>query len=541
MRRGRLAVVGHVRDALQESRAAHHRGELGRDADQHPRLVGLEGSLFDGLDDEDALEGAALDQRDAEEGMVRIFARLGEVFEARVGERIGHHDRPEFLGDEARQPLAGGHAHPADGLGLQADRGPQNEVATFRLEVVHGADRRPEPRLDQADDVVERLRAVVAMHDELRDLAQREQEGVIVAGCGLVHGVMCSPPARGFGSPCTRRNDASSAEGIIRETSPKGKRHSSWKSGQATPRTSVFLLTPARPPSYHRDMIAGYNTNGFAHHRLEDALTILAELGYGSVALTLDVHALDPFGDDLAGEVRRVRQTLQRHGLRCVIETGSRFLLDPRRKHQPTLMDPTDEGQACRLDFLRRAIDIATDLDADAVSFWSGTNEPEALATDAFSPSVANASGSSFQRLRDGCLRLCDHAERRQVRLAFEPEPGMFIDTMPRYRALFDAVAHPLFGLTLDIGHLVCMGEVPTAPHVLAWRDRLWNVHLEDMRPGVHDHLAFGEGATDFAEVFAGLHAANYAGGLHVELSRHSHDAVRTAKRSIEFLRPLIQ
>jgi sugar phosphate isomerase/epimerase len=313
-------------------------------------------------------------------------------------------------------------------------------------------------------------------------------------------------------------------------------------------------------------MIAGYNTNGFAHHRLEDALTILAELGYGSVALTLDVHALDPFGDDLAGEVRRVRQTLQRHELRCVVETGSRFLLDPRRKHRPTLMDPTTEGQACRLDFLRRAIDIATDLGADAVSFWSGANASSPLPlysggegsgvrgesearTDPLTPNPSppstgergTAEGILFQRLRDGCLRLCDHAAHRQVRLAFEPEPGMFIDTMPRFRALFDAVAHPLFGLTLDIGHLVCMGEVPTASHVLEWRDRLWNVHLEDMRPGIHDHLMFGEGATDFAEVFAGLHGANYAGGLHVELSRHSHDAVRTAERSIDFLRPLIQ
>ena len=273
-------------------------------------------------------------------------------------------------------------------------------------------------------------------------------------------------------------------------------------------------------------MIAGYNTNGFAHHRLEDALTILAELGYGSVALTLDVHALDPFGDDLAGEVRRIRALLQLYRMRCVVETGSRFLLDPRRKHQPTLLDATAEGRACRLDFLRRAIDIATDLGADAVSFWSGS----ALEED---PDL-------FQRLIDGCLILCDHADARQVRLAFEPEPGMFIDTMPRFRTLFDAVDHPRFGLTLDIGHLVCMGEVPTAPHVVAWRDRLWNVHLEDMRPGVHDHLAFGEGVTDFAEVFAGLRAANYDGGLHVELSRHSHDAVRTATRSIEFLRPLI-
>ena len=42
-------------------------------------------------------------------------------------------------------------------------------------------------------------------------------------------------------------------------------------------------------------MLPGYNTNGFAHHRLEDAIDVLGEMGYRSVALTLDYHALDPF------------------------------------------------------------------------------------------------------------------------------------------------------------------------------------------------------------------------------------------------------
>jgi sugar phosphate isomerase/epimerase len=269
----------------------------------------------------------------------------------------------------------------------------------------------------------------------------------------------------------------------------------------------------------------GYNTNGFAHHRLEDALAILAELGYRSVALTLDYHALDPFAADLPAQVERVKGLLRQHGLRSVVETGARFLLDPRRKHQPTLLDPAPEGRERRLDFLRRAVDIAAELGSDAVSFWSGR------------PDELTPAPVLWARLVEGCRALCGHAEARQVRLAFEPEPGMFVDTLPRFAELHARVAHPRFGLTLDVGHLHCQGELPVGGHVRAWRDWLWNVHLEDMRAGVHDHRMFGEGEMDFAEVLGALREVGYAGGVHVELSRHSHDAVETARKALAFLR----
>src|SRR4051812_10958384 len=105
-------------------------------------------------------------------------------------------------------------------------------------------------------------------------------------------------------------------------------------------------------------MLLGYNTNGFAHHRLEDALAILAELGYRSVAITLDHHALNPFDPDLPRQLAAVKELLRKLKLRSVIETGARFLLDPRHKHQPTLVGPTAYAGA-RGTFLRRAVDIA--------------------------------------------------------------------------------------------------------------------------------------------------------------------------------------
>ncbi len=83
---------------------------------------------------------------------------------------------------------------------------------------------------------------------------------------------------------------------------------------------------------------------------------------------------------------------------------------------------------------------------------------------------------------------------------------------------------------------MVCNGELPVSKFLWDWKHVLWNIHIEDMRVGVHDHLMFGEGEVDFADVFAGLRAASYADGVYVELSRHSHDAVSTARKARAFL-----
>src|SRR5262245_20122451 len=114
-------------------------------------------------------------------------------------------------------------------------------------------------------------------------------------------------------------------------------------------------------------MYLGYNTNGFAHHRLDDALLILAELGYQGVGLTVDHHVLNPFAAGWQREAEQVRVLLECLRLRCVIETGARFLLDARRKHQPTLLSPTPEERQRRVEFLVDCIALARILKADAV------------------------------------------------------------------------------------------------------------------------------------------------------------------------------
>ena len=119
-------------------------------------------------------------------------------------------------------------------------------------------------------------------------------------------------------------------------------------------------------------MKLGFNTNGLACHRTQEGLSLLAETGYRAVALTLDHHLLDPYSKNLSREMDETRSLLRRLDLAVVVETGARFLLNPRVKHDPTLLSPTPEERARRVDFLVRSIDIACELEAEALSFWSG-------------------------------------------------------------------------------------------------------------------------------------------------------------------------
>ncbi|MGH8869685.1 MAG: sugar phosphate isomerase/epimerase family protein [Actinomycetes bacterium] len=271
----------------------------------------------------------------------------------------------------------------------------------------------------------------------------------------------------------------------------------------------------------------GYGTNGFADHRLGDVLAVLADLGYDGVALTLDHMHLDPYDAGLARRVDDVASRLDALGLAVVVETGARYVLDPWHKHQPTLLsDEGAGGRDRRLDLLRRAVRIGADLGAEAVSFWSGTPQPEV--TDEV----------AWQRLVDGCADVLEVAREHGVPLGFEPEPGMLVDTLARFDALRTALGSPpWFGLTLDIGHCRCLEPERAEVCVHQRGDVLVNVQIDDMRRGVHEHLPFGEGEVEFPPVLGALLDVGYRGLVSVELPRHSHSAPLLAARSIGFLR----
>lgn len=263
-----------------------------------------------------------------------------------------------------------------------------------------------------------------------------------------------------------------------------------------------------------------FNTNGLAHHLLADGLDLLSELGYDGVALTLDVHHVHPF-EVSHQDLDRLRGRLDACGLAVTIETGARFLLDPRRKHHPSL---AHDERAVRTDYLKRAISVAERLGAESVTFFSGR------AVRGVAPEV------QWQRVADASMALLDCARERSVRLGFEPEPGHLIASLAdfdRLRALGDGE----LGLTLDVGHVVCTESCGIPEAIERYGSSLVGIHLEDIRGREHLHLPFGDGDLDFPPILRAIEEVGYAGLCAVELSRSSHRAPEVAEHALAFLR----
>ena len=265
--------------------------------------------------------------------------------------------------------------------------------------------------------------------------------------------------------------------------------------GSLVPAAGVAALWPiarraAKKEGGHVSLRFGYVSNGLSDHRLEDALELLAENGYAGVALTLDHIHFDPLAPRLRARAARLRAELEdararlRGGDRRAVRArpAPQALPDAAQRRPPEARRPAVHGgrrrgrarRAGRLDVVRASL-------------------PEGEARE-----------RAWDLLVDGCERVLDARRGHGVTLAFEPEPGMLVETLADYEELQERLGHPpALGLTLDIGHIVCLEPMSVTECVRRGAPTLAHVHIEDMRRGVHEHLMFGEGELDLDEALA--------------------------------------
>ena len=176
--------------AIQRSRLAHDRSHLRRRFRQHANFIFAEDAGLDGLHHQHALQNAAIDQRNAQERLVGLFAGLPEVLEPRMILDLRDRNRPHLFRHQARQPFVDRHAQVADALAAQSDGRGQHQVGAIRLQQVGRAHVGAKPLGDQGHHVHQRLRRLAALGRQVADFLQA-QHGLVISGTHIVRHLFC--------------------------------------------------------------------------------------------------------------------------------------------------------------------------------------------------------------------------------------------------------------------------------------------------------------------------------------------------------------
>ncbi len=278
-------------------------------------------------------------------------------------------------------------------------------------------------------------------------------------------------------------------------------------------------------------MQLAFSTNAFTRFSLLEALRAIRSSGFAGVEILADIPHAYPAAIDqaLIDSVRRELAALQLTVSNVNANCSFGYWKDapPEPYFEPSLISPNPQHRQDRANLIRRTIDFAAAIGAANISITSGRmlgGMPPARAAAQF---------------RESILPLLDHAERKNVNIGIECEPGLYIEWATELQQWIDDLAHPRLGANLDIGHSQVLGEsIPDTVRLLA--DRIWNLHVEDIPGRKHYHMIPGEGTLDWEELLGALKTIGYQRFLTVELYTHTDDPHTAAQRSHAFLNRLL-
>lgn len=260
-----------------------------------------------------------------------------------------------------------------------------------------------------------------------------------------------------------------------------------------------------------------YSTNAYTRWPIERAIADVRDRGFDGVEILADAPHAFPGKVD-AASVKAALAGFPISNLNANTFEG---------REEPSLIDADLAARRRKIDYVKRVIDLARELGAPNVCTATGRL------------SGAIAKGKARALLYDAFEQILAHAERKPpVRVGVEYEPGFFVGGMRAALGLLDELDHPLMGVNLDLGHAQCEGE-NLAEAIAEFGARIWNIHLEDIRKRVHEHLVPGEGTMDFARVRRALDRIRYDRFVTLELYPYRDDPGGAGSRGLAHLRPI--
>ena len=277
-------------------------------------------------------------------------------------------------------------------------------------------------------------------------------------------------------------------------------------------------------------MKLSFSTNAFVEYSVFEAVERIAGIGYQGVELLADApHLYVPSVSE--SDLKKLTELLNQTGLEVANINGNTAMgyygmrfWEPL--FEPSLANPDSEARRWRVDYSKKCMDMARVLKAPSVSLTSGR----------MVPGITPEEG--LKLLEESLKELLDYAEKLEVRLGIEYEPGLLIESCEELLPLLEKINSPYLGANLDLGHSHVLGEAHEEIIGLL-ADRIFHVHIEDIQGSKHYHLIPGLGEVDFAVLMGSLKEHAYEGFVTVELYTYPHQPEEAARKSLSFLKAL--
>ena len=275
-------------------------------------------------------------------------------------------------------------------------------------------------------------------------------------------------------------------------------------------------------------MKLAYSTNAFKRYSLNEAIRMIAEIGYEGIELLCDSpHAYPPIFQDK--EIHSFKNQIAK--FRLVISNLNAFTLySISDVYHPSWIEDDKVSRELRITHTINCIKLAKKIGA------------KNLSTEPGGPVRGRKTNMKYleKLFMEGLNRVVPIAKEENIKILIEPEPNLLLENSNQFLNFIDNLSTDNVGLNFDIGHFYCVEEDP-AEIIYKLSEYIEHFHLADIASNrIHNHLIPGEGSINFRSVFKAIEGIGYKGFVTVELYPYQLCPKEAGKKAYEYLYRLL-